>query len=109
MVRRWSPRRRISISMSVLAGAGSPVQCSWDRPAVLVWRSPPATTRRSSSAFPQTLSGPASNFGKDDQIAFTMALEDVNKAGGIEGRPLQFNFIDGQGQDRRARARSCKR
>src|SRR5690349_4081649 len=36
---------------------------------------------------PQTLSGPASNFGKDDQIAYTMALEDVNKAGGIKGRP----------------------
>lgn len=47
---------------------------------------------------PQTLSGPASNFGKDDQIAYTMALEDVNKAGGIKGRPLQFNFVDGQGK-----------
>jgi branched-chain amino acid transport system substrate-binding protein len=47
---------------------------------------------------PQTLSGPASNFGKDDQIAYKMALEDVNKAGGIKGRPLQFNFVDGQGK-----------
>jgi len=47
---------------------------------------------------PQTLSGPASNFGKDDQIAYTMALEDVNKAGGVKGRPLQFNFVDGQGK-----------
>jgi branched-chain amino acid transport system substrate-binding protein len=44
---------------------------------------------------PQTLSGPFSNFGKDDQIAFKMALEDVNKAGGIRGRPLQFDFVDG--------------
>jgi branched-chain amino acid transport system substrate-binding protein len=45
---------------------------------------------------PQTLSGPFSNFGKDDQVSFTMALEDVNKAGGIRGRPLKFNFVDGQ-------------
>jgi branched-chain amino acid transport system substrate-binding protein len=51
-----------------------------------------------SIGIPQTLSGPASNFGKDDQIAYTMALEDVNKAGGIKGRPLQFNFVDGQGK-----------
>lgn len=47
---------------------------------------------------PQTLSGPFSNFGKDDQIAFKMALEDVNKTGGINGRPLQFNFVDDQGK-----------
>jgi hypothetical protein len=45
---------------------------------------------------PQTLSGPFSNFGKDDQIAFKMALEDVNKAGGINGRPLHFDFVDDQ-------------
>ena len=45
---------------------------------------------------PQTLSGPSSNFGKDDQIAFKMAVDDVNKAGGIHGRPLQFDFIDVQ-------------
>src|SRR5262245_16736737 len=45
---------------------------------------------------PQTLSGPSSNFGKDDQIAFTMALDDINKTGGIRGRPLKFNFVDGQ-------------
>jgi branched-chain amino acid transport system substrate-binding protein len=44
---------------------------------------------------PQTLSGPFSNFGKDDQIAFKMALDEVNKAGGIRGRPLQFDFVDG--------------
>lgn len=47
---------------------------------------------------PQTLSGPFSNFGKNDQIAFKMALEDVNKAGGINGRPLKFNFVDDQGK-----------
>ncbi len=47
---------------------------------------------------PQTLSGPFSNFGKDDQIAFKMALEDVNKAGGINGRPLKFDFVDDQGK-----------
>ena len=45
---------------------------------------------------PQTLSGPSSNFGKDDQIAFKMALDDVNKAGGIHGRPLEFSFVDDQ-------------
>jgi branched-chain amino acid transport system substrate-binding protein len=45
---------------------------------------------------PQTLSGPFSNFGKDDQIAFKMALDDVNKAGGIRGRPLKFDFVDDQ-------------
>jgi branched-chain amino acid transport system substrate-binding protein len=45
---------------------------------------------------PQTLSGPFSNFGKDDQIAFKMALDDVNKAGGIHGRRLEFNFVDDQ-------------
>ncbi len=45
---------------------------------------------------PQTLSGPSSNFGKDDQIAFKMGLEDVNKAGGIKGRPLAFEFVDDQ-------------
>jgi branched-chain amino acid transport system substrate-binding protein len=47
---------------------------------------------------PQTLSGPFSNFGKNDQIAFKMALEDVNKAGGINGRPLKFDFVDDQGK-----------
>jgi branched-chain amino acid transport system substrate-binding protein len=47
---------------------------------------------------PETLSGPFSNFGKDDQVAFKMALEDVNKAGGIRGRPLQFDFVDDQGK-----------
>ena len=47
---------------------------------------------------PQTLSGPFSNFGKNDQIAFKMALEDVNKAGGIRGRPLKLDFVDDQGK-----------
>jgi branched-chain amino acid transport system substrate-binding protein len=45
---------------------------------------------------PHTMSGPFSNFGKDDQIAFKMALDDINKAGGIHGRPLQFDFVDDQ-------------
>ncbi|HEY1360837.1 MAG TPA: ABC transporter substrate-binding protein [Xanthobacteraceae bacterium] len=53
---------------------------------------------------PQTLSGPFSNFGKDDQIAFKMGLEDVNKAGGINGRPLQFDFVDIQGKTDLARS-----
>ena len=92
MVRGWSPRRRISILVSVLlAGAvllgpacGSGVAQS------------PSNTSPIIIGVPQTLSGPSSNFGKDDQIAFKMAVDDVNKAGGIHGRPLQFDFIDVQ-------------
>jgi branched-chain amino acid transport system substrate-binding protein len=53
---------------------------------------------------PQTLSGPFSNFGKDDQIAFKMALDDVNKSGGINGRPLQFDFVDDQAKTDLARS-----
>src|SRR4051794_6031832 len=91
MVRVWSPRRRIPIVVSVLAGGGVFGAACGGGGA-----QSPSNTSPIIIGVPQTLSGPSSNFGKDDQIAFKMALDDVNKAGGIHGRPLQFNFIDVQ-------------
>ena len=92
MIRGWSPRRGMSILVSMLLAG-----------AVLLGPACGSGVAQSSSntspiiiGVPQTLSGPSSNFGKDDQIAFKMAVDDVNKAGGIHGRPLQFDFIDVQ-------------
>src|ERR1700719_2082530 len=92
MIRGWSGADGMSIGVSMLLAG-----------AVLLGPACGSGVAQSSSntspiiiGVPQTLSGPSSNFGKDDQIAFKMAVDDVNKAGGIHGRPLQFDFIDVQ-------------
>jgi branched-chain amino acid transport system substrate-binding protein len=88
MIAAWSSRFRLAYAAQVLLtgavfiAAGGPSLAQSGEPILI--------------GVPQTLSGPFSNFGKDDQIAFTMALDDVNKAGGVRGRPLKLNFVDGQ-------------
>ena len=89
MVGAWSRKNKVPslaqvlLAVTLLVGLGCSVSLAQSSEPIFI-------------GVPQTLSGPFSNFGKDDQIAFTMALDDVNKAGGIRGRPLKFNFVDGQ-------------
>jgi len=42
------------------------------------------------------LSGPSAFYGADQVKAISWAVEDINKAGGIDGRPLQMVAIDSQ-------------
>lgn len=43
------------------------------------------------------LTGGMAEFGKTYEVAMTMALEDINEAGGINGRELQLVFEDSKG------------
>lgn len=51
---------------------------------------------------PQTLTGPSANLGQADQIAFQMAVDEINAKGGVttEGaskpRKLQMSYVDDQ-------------
>ena len=43
---------------------------------------------------PLALTGPVSSFGAQDKKALDIAIEEINKAGGINGRPLEPVYVD---------------
>ncbi len=43
---------------------------------------------------PLALTGPVSSFGTQDKKALDIAIEEINKAGGINGRPLEPVYVD---------------
>jgi len=47
---------------------------------------------------PLALTGPVSSFGTQDQKALDIALEEINKAGGVKGRPLEAVYVDTAGK-----------
>lgn len=46
------------------------------------------------------LTGTMAEFGTTYEVAMTMALEEVNAAGGINGRPLELQFEDSKGDQK---------
>jgi branched-chain amino acid transport system substrate-binding protein len=48
------------------------------------------------------LSGQTSSFGQSTKNGATMAIDEINKAGGINGRQVEFIFEDDQGQPAQA-------
>jgi branched-chain amino acid transport system substrate-binding protein len=48
------------------------------------------------------LSGQTSSFGQSTKNGATMAIDEINKAGGINGRQIEFIFEDDQGQPAQA-------
>jgi branched-chain amino acid transport system substrate-binding protein len=53
---------------------------------------------------PLALTGPVSSFGAQDKRAFDIAIEEINKAGGINGRPLEPVYVDTGGKPDAARS-----
>jgi branched-chain amino acid transport system substrate-binding protein len=48
------------------------------------------------------LTGPNAQYGAQWKAGFDLALDDINRAGGINGRPLQYVFEDSQSDPRQA-------
>lgn len=46
------------------------------------------------------LTGTMAEFGTTYEVAMTMALEEINAAGGINGRPLELQFADSKGDQK---------
>lgn len=44
------------------------------------------------------LTGPQAFFGEMERASFELALEEINEAGGVRGRPLEFVFEDDRGR-----------
>lgn len=53
---------------------------------------------------PLALTGPVSSFGAQDKRAIDIAIEEINKAGGINGRPLEPVYVDTGGKPDTARS-----
>jgi branched-chain amino acid transport system substrate-binding protein len=53
---------------------------------------------------PLALTGPVSSFGTQDKRALEIAIEELNKAGGINGRPLEPVYVDTGGKPDTARS-----
>jgi branched-chain amino acid transport system substrate-binding protein len=53
---------------------------------------------------PLALTGPVSSFGTQDKRALDIAIEDINKAGGVNGRPLEPIYVDTGGKPDSARS-----
>ncbi|MSP31596.1 MAG: ABC transporter substrate-binding protein [Pseudolabrys sp.] len=55
-------------------------------------------------AAPLALTGPFSSFGAQDRRAIDIAIQEINKAGGINGRPLEPEYADTGGKPDTARS-----
>jgi branched-chain amino acid transport system substrate-binding protein len=53
---------------------------------------------------PLALTGPVSSFGAQDKRAIDIAIEEINKAGGVNGRPLEPVYVDTGGKPDVARS-----
>jgi branched-chain amino acid transport system substrate-binding protein len=53
---------------------------------------------------PLALTGPVSSFGTQDKRALDIAIEEINKAGGVNGRPLEPVYVDTGGKPDTARS-----
>jgi len=53
---------------------------------------------------PLALTGPVSSFGAQDRKAIEIAIEEINKAGGVGGRPLEPVYVDTGGKPDAARS-----
>jgi branched-chain amino acid transport system substrate-binding protein len=53
---------------------------------------------------PLALTGPVSSFGTQDKRALDIAIEEINKAGGVNGRPLEAVYVDTGGKPDTARS-----
>jgi branched-chain amino acid transport system substrate-binding protein len=53
---------------------------------------------------PLALTGPVSSFGAQDKRAIDIAIEEINKSGGINGRPLEPVYVDSGGKPDTARS-----
>jgi substrate-binding family protein len=53
---------------------------------------------------PLALTGPVSSFGTQDKRALDIAIEEINKAGGVNGRPLEPIYVDTGGKPDSARS-----
>jgi branched-chain amino acid transport system substrate-binding protein len=53
---------------------------------------------------PLALTGPVSSFGTQDKRALDIAIEEINKSGGIDGRPLEPVYVDTGGKPDVARS-----
>jgi branched-chain amino acid transport system substrate-binding protein len=53
---------------------------------------------------PLALTGPVSSFGAQDKRAIDIALDEINRAGGINGHPLEAVYVDTGGKPDTARS-----
>ncbi len=54
------------------------------------------------------LTGPMAKFGEMDKKSYAIALEEINQAGGIDGRPIEIIYEDDQGKPEVAMAAAEK-
>ena len=54
------------------------------------------------------LTGPMAKFGEMDKKSYAIALEEINEAGGIDGRPIEIIYEDDQGRPEVAMAAAEK-
>jgi branched-chain amino acid transport system substrate-binding protein len=84
------------LSALLVAGQG----CTW-------WRTqmpPPLEGEPVSIGIPLPLTGPHAPFGQMKKNAYEMAVEEINAAGGVDGRPLVLVIRDTAGQPEAAAA-----
>jgi len=54
------------------------------------------------------LTGDAASIGQNEQVAVALAVEEVNKAGGVNGRPIEVIYEDGKCTNTNANAAASK-
>jgi len=77
----------------LLSLAATAPGCAWRRPDL----APAARGEAIRIGVPLPLTGAKAGFGEIKRNSYEMALEEVNAAGGVDGRPLEFIFRDTAG------------
>jgi branched-chain amino acid transport system substrate-binding protein len=89
--RLQAPTRRVAaiLALAVAFGATSPVMAQTSGEPILIGVSGPLT-------------GPNAQYGAQWKTGFDLALEEINRKGGIGGRPLAYVFEDSQSDPRQS-------
>lgn len=86
----------MSQSTKIIIGVIIAVVVIWGGYALLKSPSAPVSTEPIKVGFIGSLTGDASSIGTVNRAAVELAVEEVNKAGGINGRQIQVTYEDGQ-------------